>query len=261
MNSLSSIIPGYGDLTPILFNLNSFNKDELRNISVLAGHFPWGIWSQLPSVREVNNNQKREIEDNKEIPSCFVMGRHPLDRIISYYYQRYYPISKISFNNLTSSELISLIQYFRQALTQDNGESVVVDEGIRNACCRALANRKTTSGQSIANVTIPPDLTKWEEEYALENVNKCVVGLQEDWINTKRIMNYWFPWMNININEKEEEKKKRMKSNEKRESMEIIRSDLREIVEEMNGCDMKLYEKMKILFKKQLSVIESKSYL
>jgi hypothetical protein len=251
---LTSIIPGYGGLHSVIFDLRDFDETYLKDVSVLAGHFSWDIWSQLPSVNQSNSS-------NATIPPCFVMGRHPVDRVLSYYYQRCYlepncHYSQIPFNNLTSTDLIWFLTTFRQALLNHRHEFVIVDEGVQDAGCRALANQKKTTGRSIYNDSFPGNLTKWEEKVALKNIESCVVGLQDDWTNTKKMMNHWFPWIKTELKEEN-----LFKGTEKKESMQKIRPDLREIIEEINGCDMKLYEKMKILFAKQLSVIESDAYL
>jgi hypothetical protein len=222
-------------------------------VSVLAGHFSWGVWSQLPSMSR---------RTATTAPPCFVMGRHPVDRVVSYYYQRCYGEPncahyRIPFNNLTRENLVSFVLSFRQALVKENGEVVVVDEGTQEACCRALANRKTTSGLPVHEIKFPEPLTVSEEEFALGNVDHCVVGLQEEWASTKRVLEHWFPWIDTGVKMKTE----RMNMSLDHESLEEIRPDLRATVEEMNVCDMRLYEKMRTLFEKQLSVIDSVAYL
>lgn len=61
----------------------------VTNYTVIAGHFFWDIWKLLP---EFAANEKRVDNDVSytSSPSCFVMGRHPVDRAISYYYQVLY---------------------------------------------------------------------------------------------------------------------------------------------------------------------------
>lgn len=251
-----------------MFDLRGFGDHELMNVSVLAGHFSWGVWSELPSLRHSSSSSLSSVT-----PPCFVMGRHPVDRVVSYYYQRCHRESEcrhygVRFNNLTHDELITFISTFRQGLLRKStGEIVIVDEGVEDACCRSLSNRKWTSGRLLSDVSLPDLLMRQEEEFALRNVGECVVGLQEDWENTKRVLRHWFPWMDVVVSRTgvsgvvEDEGEKRMKVTDDRESLDMIREDLRSVVEEMNGCDMRLYEKMKTQFADQLLVIESQAYL
>ena len=148
---------------------------------------------------------------------------------------------------------------FRQGLPNHRGEIVIVDEGVQDAACRTLANRKQTTGRSIYDISSVSDtLAEWEEELALKNIESCVVGLQENWIHTKRAINHWFPWIKTELRSQQEYL---MKVIDQKESIDMIRPDLLKVIEETNRCDMKLYEKMKSLFVKQLSVIENDAYL
>jgi hypothetical protein len=246
--SLTHLIPSYG-VPNVTFDLSGFDENSLRNVSVLAGHFSWGVWSQLPSA----------LKDS--VPPCLVMGRHPVDRVLSYYYQRCYivsdcPFTQISFNNLSTSDLTSFMRMFRQRLLNHRSEYVMVDEGVQDAACRALADRKRTSGRLSQDALIPEDLTEWDREFALANIESCVVGLQEDWANTKKILNHWFPWMTTEYYEEN-----LFPGIDRKESMHTIRPDLREIIERENMCDLRLFAIMKILFAKQMTVIKTDAYL
>lgn len=205
--------------------MKEFKEFELKNISVIAGHFSWDVWNQLPSIKNNNiKNTNNDNNDNNFIPSCFVMGRHPVNRVISYYYQRCYREPKctfyqVKFNDLSKEDLQSFITSFRQGL-DFNGSYIIVDEGVEDAACRSLSNKKVTTGRRIGqeidngyegyinvdlDLTHPLPLTNEEQSIALENVEKCVIGIQEDWENTIRILNYWFPWIKIGGGENEEE--------------------------------------------------------
>jgi hypothetical protein len=97
------------------------------------------------SVNENLSNQELPVR-----PSCFVIGRHPVDRIISYYYQRVYGSYSSAFryvplSHLTIEEVESILITRHQEINKDH-VNVIVDEGIRNATCRALANKKLTTG-------------------------------------------------------------------------------------------------------------------
>jgi hypothetical protein len=76
------------------------NDDINHNdgIAVLAGHFPWNIWNKLSNYNNTNT-------DTNTNPPCFVMGRNPVDRAISYYYQRCYNSSTCIGNNRRINDL------------------------------------------------------------------------------------------------------------------------------------------------------------
>jgi len=75
---VKTYIPCYGNISCAVFDVHDDDNDD-NGIAVLAGHFPWDIWNKLPTYKNTNTN-----------PPCFVMGRNPVDRAISYYYQRCY---------------------------------------------------------------------------------------------------------------------------------------------------------------------------
>lgn len=244
------MIPGHGNNHPVVFDLLNFSEQDLLNVSVIAGHFSWNIWTQLPSVNPSNL-----------VPPCLVMGIHPADRVVSDYYQSCYQDPTCSqynlpFNNLTAFELTSFITSYRQAVLDIDGE-FVIDEGYQDVSCRALVDRTVTDSQSIHDTLMPFNFSTWEQEIALKNIESCVVGLHGDWVNTKKIIDHWFPW--IEVTKRQQQFQTKVQPNF--ESGETIRPALRQIIEEMNICDLKLYEKMKNLFAKQLLVTESDAYL
>jgi hypothetical protein len=121
--------------------------EYIRSLAVVAGHFSWGIWSQLPSYvgHRLNNaassvtarnsdpdavmaqavsvdgtsSSPPAIEYNNTIPSCFVVGRDPIDRIVSYYYQRCFETPECPgfgryLNELSVEEFLHLARTYYQ---------------------------------------------------------------------------------------------------------------------------------------------------
>ena len=135
---LDYFVPCHGSIHCVTVSLDDIHehhyKSNLSNISVIAGHFFWNVWNQLPTFinynsslnknsnknntnetntnasrtlgtfttdnnndhkkkkhEEMINNNSKTISSSPPPPSasCFVMGRHPIERAISYYYQRY----------------------------------------------------------------------------------------------------------------------------------------------------------------------------
>ena len=79
---LGRLIPPKDGLPNIVYRIPQEGEefyDRVSNLSVVAGHFAWGVWTELPYW--IGENQTRP-------PPCFIMGRHPVERVISYYYQR-----------------------------------------------------------------------------------------------------------------------------------------------------------------------------
>lgn len=167
-------------------------SNDLSQVSVLAGHFSWNVWSSLPaftqataaaaaaaaatadsltvktrdgkaaSTRAKNplfhiihglniNSAGTSVTANSTIdvqvwkqrkappsqsappteqkhqhpPSCLIMGRHPVDRIISYYYQRCYHTTICQYHHrpisdLTNSELESFMFLYRSSVEKSS---------------------------------------------------------------------------------------------------------------------------------------------
>ena len=114
------------------------------------------------------------------------MGRHPVDRVISYYYQRCYRSSTCpprgrGLNSLLPSELESLVRTFREVgvVQQSTSEWIVLDDGMADAACRALSGtRRTTGLRGRGSMQLPPheELGEQARAAAMRNIAKCVVG-------------------------------------------------------------------------------------
>ena len=190
------------------------------------------------------------------------MARHPVDRAISYYYQRCYnstgsPFFNITLNSLLLEDFKSFVLGTRHGYFM-NGSLVIVDDGIQDASCRAIINQKVTTGLHHINFDFPSILTLSQHHLALNNIEKCIVGLQEQWNETIEVLNYWFPWLN---RDSKQSKIKEMSFNGKKETIDTLRDDFRYFLEEQNLCDIKLYNQMKILFQQQMNVIKDQTFL
>lgn len=254
---------------------------SLTNISIVAGHFFWDIWQQLPSasiatkhlgvIENENRSNFQGTDSNKSVgsiskavPPCLIMGRHPFERAISYYYQRCYVNADCvgygrRFNDLSSDELYIFATSRRQGdYLSDNKTIVVIDEGMEDAACRALANEKATTGLIVGvdEIIIPPPLSDEAISSALNNVEKCVVGILERWDETKEVLGYWFPWMDFS----EKSNRRKMFLFSGKETPEELKPELISVLLQVSKCDMLLYEKMLKLFEVQLSVIKIDAY-
>jgi hypothetical protein len=257
--------------------------NSLGNVSVVAGHFFWGVWKVLPSCSltqgspvEITNassnaSMPNVIQRGGGIhssgfcrPSCMVIGRHPVDRAISYYYQRCYQLESCigyqrRINELSVEELEFVAIHERQAAYgKDNSTLLILDEGMSNAACRSLADAKTTSGLHVSaeiSILLPPPLSDEDVSQAITNVRQCVVGIFDRWDATLTVMSEWFPWLSLHVGRS----RHKMFLFSDKESPEQLRPDLRDLLVRLNYCDMVLYTEMQILFEAQLSVLSEKN--
>jgi hypothetical protein len=142
-----------------------------------------------------------------------------------------------------------------------------------DAACRTLANKKVTSGfvintnnintndesiydminnHHVASIPSPEPLTSNDIYTATKNIAKCVIGLVEDFENTKKVMNHWYPWITIN------KEKKAMMIFKEKETRHDLKEDLVKVILKHNQCDKLLYDSMTDIFNKQLKVIHTK---
>ena len=105
-------------------------------------------------------------------------------------------------NDLSVEDLVYIATYDRQAkYKEDNRTLVIIDEGMSDAACRMMANRKLTSGFVVGSSELPKpqDLEPAYAESALANIEHCVVGLLERWQETKAVVHHWFPWLKMKV--------------------------------------------------------------
>lgn len=267
---LESFVPCFGDISCLTFDIpDTFSRDSInpstnrdRNISVVAGHFYWNVWSKLPSCRASSLHNKSEC-----VPSCFVMNRNPITRVISYYYERLYsiresPYSGRNINSLSAEELESLVTSYRWGRWGNEinkTDPLLVDEGMSDASCRVMAGLKVTAGLPATSeiIQIPPALTTQQIEDALNRLRRCIVGLAEDWMTSVKMINFWFPW--IDFGDSYFEVRNIGKNNKKHEDERSLRPELLDVIKRNNMCDMQLYQEAVRRFELQRSVVEASS--
>jgi hypothetical protein len=267
---LKSFVPCHGDVSCFVFDIDErkVKKETVQNMSVVAGHFAWNVWSKLPGCKAPYDRSCR--------PSCFVIGRHPVHRIISYYYQRLYleassPYYRKKLSNVDPATFEDVIVSHRFARFKDNDTSspssstsfssyVIVDEGMSNAFCRTILNKRTSTGKEQGEtVELPEDLNNEKDILeAIDHVKRCVIGIQEQWNDTLKVIDYWFPWIFYS----ETTKNNRLNEGERnvRESPQDLPSELLKAIESQNQCDLRVYEVMISLFQNQLHAVGSSNY-
>ena len=153
MHCITLSIPSHNEaVVRDLGVVTDYSKSRnLNNISIVAGHFFWEVWKTLPKCRNYTwEHDSKSTDAMKCRPSCFIMGRHPIDRAISYYYQRCYQLESCigyqrRINDLSVEEMTTIALYERQAdydPYRGNKSIIILDEGMEDAACRTILNAK-----------------------------------------------------------------------------------------------------------------------
>lgn len=300
------------------------------NLSVLAGHFDYyAPYRSLPQCRQQPASASAErfatataessssrwskhvlatvdphsptVPDTPQpsatcTVSCLTIGRHPVDRAISYYYQRFYqhpdkirnrtaaansattvaagiaaagvqndgasaaevPLNQRMINELTPEQLEMVALSTREGMSSHfyPDIQVFIDEGMADGACSALLGLKYTSGQRAGPIAIPPEIPVSLYPRAHANLRQCVVGLQEQWNQTLQVLDHWFPWLDFSENPG----RKKMSIYSGLETRKSLRRELYDVLVALNPCDMMLYEEMQRIFTTQLEVLHIDAY-
>lgn len=284
-------------------------RQDNSDVSVLAGHFDFitpyrslpqcadssedfsanlGLsdeeWLKHPlMMRDPNFPERVLIPTLPQNPpcrvSCFTVGRHPVDRAISFYYQRLFRLkntqknlsiqhtvknkekilSHRTINELTPSELEKIAVASRQGIRSHfyPNVSVFIDEGMTDAACSSILGLKLTVGRAVGkSVMLPPDIPPSLYPRALRNIQQCVVGLQDRWTDTLQVLDTWFPWIDFST----DPYRKKMHLYSGKENRTTIRPELYEVLARLNPCDMLLYEESTRLFELQMNVLSGRKF-
>jgi hypothetical protein len=278
------------------------------NLTVLAGHFDfYAPYRSLPHCHERDELERssaapgqwsthilfdRDPADPNRLAlpslpahpgcnvSCFTVGRHPVDRAISYYYQRFYqrldsssevgvdgtsvpaakrPTEQRLINELTPQELEHVALSTREGTDSHffPDVKVFIDEGMSDAACAAVLGLKFTSGRFAHAMELPPEIPASLYAQARANVQRCVVGLQDRWAETLQVLDVWFPWIDYSV----DPTRKKMSLYSGTETRNTLRPELHEVLVRLNPCDMMLYEEMQRLFALQMEVVNARYFL
>jgi hypothetical protein len=165
------------------------------------------------------------------------MLRNPVQRAISYYYERIYPSYPVPISTLHPKELDTLLASFvrisdnsgadlREPIAGGAGstdvllanylgrEGTVMDEGPTNTLTRMFSGNNKRKGQPTSkifslNAGSKVDSKRWELDkttldIAKTNLATCVVGMQEEWQPTVQVLERWFPWVKERVDAKGE---------------------------------------------------------
>eukprot|EP00611_Tribonema_gayanum_P013161 TRINITY_DN2395_c3_g2_i2.p1 TRINITY_DN2395_c3_g2~~TRINITY_DN2395_c3_g2_i2.p1 ORF type:complete len:397 (+),score=169.24 TRINITY_DN2395_c3_g2_i2:122-1192(+) len=226
------------------FDLATVPEEQRAQLEVIALHprHGWGAWRELPAVA------------TEADVSCFFMVRHPVERVISYYYDRVATtLSEPRLNALSPAALrdVMLTTYGTSAAKLDDGTPpFFTDEGMVDAGCKLLNEAVVHTGREINEFTQEPvHALPYTLELAQSRLNRCVVGLLDRWDDTKATLAKWFPWMVYEIDIVNH------RSKADKETLTSLRPELRAVVEMLNPCDMALYAHARARFEAQMQVV------
>ncbi|RYG70252.1 hypothetical protein EON64_00670 [archaeon] len=137
-------------------------------------------------------------------------------------------------------------------------EIVVIDDGMADAACRAILSKKaTTNIRFMAKygsfvLPFPEPLAETDVQKALERADHVVVGLQEYWEDSIRVINFFFPWIDFMH---KFDYVKMPSSYRSLDTRATLPSQLLAVIEKYNACDLALYAKMKSVFAKQKKLV------
>jgi hypothetical protein len=279
---LDAIVPCYSNLSCFVFDLPThqpaslgpaerlplpetalfYVKRDLSQVSIVAGHFQWGVWQTLPScgAGAAACNEDCAV-------AGFVMMRHPVERVMSQYYERIYstatsPHFNVPLNELSEEALAELMLTFRWGRWREDNAVVLVDEGLSDVYCRSLLARRTTSGRVLhgderdqriaisSAVQGPGDVDE-----ALRRLNQVVVGLQDRWDDTLQVLSHWFPWIEYD----EEHRQTKVHATKAKEGVDVasLKPSLRRVIEDASQCDLVLYAAALRRFEAQMRVLRA----
>ena len=242
-----SIIPCHANLHCMTFTLNYSDHDAFvgsdgsvltsflqQPPAIVAGHFQWNEWQHIDTASD------RDI-------FCFTNMRHPVKRVISLYYERLYPLNgRRKLSDLSVKELVFYLAEWR-----GSAHGRWRDEGMSNAACRMMCGQNVAKGRLPSKVGPRKDLCSFDE---IQNrASKCLIGIQEEWNNTMRVLARWAPWIDTRAdcprgNGGRNEGLAAEKPNE-------LPSILRDAILSYNQCDLKLYEYGQSRFALQLEAL------
>ena len=199
-------------------------------------------------------------------PRVLVMLREPVERTISFYYERIYQsweaMTKgkqraMNLNDLPLEDLEFLLGHF-----YGSAWSRYRDEGLADTACKMLCGLNVHKGrtpeqvqQEAAERKAAGHREEVDEALALRRLGLAVVGLTHRWEETKAVMKVWFPWLTFADD---------VRGNTGRgslaETAAALRPSHRAAIEGANPCDIALYAAAVRQFEAQLAAVAAKGH-
>ncbi|GBG27133.1 Hypothetical Protein FCC1311_033562 [Hondaea fermentalgiana] len=233
-----AFLPCHGGVPCMTFSMS----DAPPSSSVIGGHFEFGAWKPLlsPGAQAY----------------CVTIQRHPVARVISFYYERVFPSLQVRLNELPEANLTFVMEQWR-----GSAFGRWRDEGLSNAGCKMMCGIREYRGflpeespypQSLEAAECTPDLAVRRLE------DECLIGMQERWEDTLQVFSYFLPWASAAL--RQGCPATTHGSNRRAvvfETIETLSDTARRVIEEHNQCDLALYARAQEKFERQLGVVQS----
>ena len=155
-----------------------------QDLSVIAGHFYWDSIYYLGGVTKnglMNDIKKMKGDDTSPKFSCLIFIRHPLQRFLSCYTERFQYRSGLPLQQLSISSLHNILVNWTDSL-----------HGCNNEIARWISP-SSGWGDRYINEGSLSDAEKAETK---RRMDQCViVDLTYNQTASKSVLNYFFPWI------------------------------------------------------------------
>ena len=252
------VVPGHNGVADMTFDLSSLAPEEAAPIAVLAGHFQWGVWDALPLLSAAAATTAATTASAgaaAPLPvACFVMLREPVSRTISFYYERIFPVTQLTLSEIAPAQLNGLMATF-----YGSAFSKYRDEGLEESACKMLSGANWHKGKTPEEVVAlraealgrGSTLPGCVRSVASRRLAQCVVGLQDDWTNTQRVLRHWYPWLVFS-----DDKWMNTGRGDRAEKPNQLRAESLDVIERHNVVDLELYAQAAAAFTQQLVVLD-----
>jgi hypothetical protein len=273
-HKVTFFIPCYNRVSCKVYSLTNHSRTAQKT-AVLAGHFQWGVQNDLPSAKQF---------------ACFTTLRDPVQRTVSYYYERIYPSYPVRISTLQPQDLDTLLGSFVRIADEHGADlkapvadgsvlsllskylarkGTIMDEGPANTLTRMLSGNNQRKGKPASVVLQGFDFESSSKPWTLANEDfgtakanlaKCVVGMQEEWFSTVGVLERWFPWTKKRLDKQGETNPlmvRAHKGKNKPEHEEQLSEELLEVIRRHNKWDLELYEIGTALFREQTALVAS----
>jgi hypothetical protein len=257
---LIDLPPGTHRASCMSFDLSPVPPQHRGQLAVVAGHFAWGVWHQgLSDDPQPNGAQDyaphprllRRPLPVAVAPRVFVMLREPVARAVSLYYERVQPQSQVPLNALSDDELAFYLAHFRgSAFGQWR------DEGFQDAACKLMCGAQAHKGKAPREVDLAAAAqlaTSVRADVASARLRHCVVGLTHRWADTKKVVAFWFPW--VDFAAAGEVRENAGRGDGSVETRATLRPAHLAQIEAANRCDLALYAAAEAQFDEQLQIL------
>ena len=119
-----------------------------------------------------------------------------------------------------------------------NKQRIVIDEGAGNPSTKTLAGININKGEIGPPRGLNRKIGDRVRDTAFRNVDRCVVGIMEQWDNTVSVLRHWFPWIPASTDTREHVSF----VGEDKESVDELSPDVVKVIQANNEADMELYE-------------------